>query len=143
MTWISTVAKYGFDPHNRDVIEEEVAAIPTDIIHVGWSEKEVAHAICCEDVPGEWTVERYTVKVCTDSTILAPVEPETIRFGSLWCSHDNGGLRAIKARMPCTDPLLSRDGRYCTEKSKSATRTTPRASRPVYGGGSYGGRSVN
>ena len=117
----------GFDPHNRDCIEEEVSAIPADIIHIGWSEKEAAHAICCEDVPGEWTVEEHNVKVCRDSTVLAPVEPKSIRFGSLSCSHNNGGLRAIKARMPSTEPRLSLDGRYSVEKSRSATLSTPLA----------------
>ncbi len=110
----------GFDPHNRDVIEEEVSAIPADIIHIGWSEKEAAHAICCEDVPGEWTVEEHNVKVCRDSTVLAPVEPKSIRFGSLACSHNNGGLRAIKARMPCTEPRLSVDARYSRDPRYAA-----------------------
>ena len=52
----------GKDPANRDIVEEEVAALPVDIAAVGFHAKHADHAICAEDLPGQWTVENTMKK---------------------------------------------------------------------------------
>ena len=47
---------------------------------------------------------------------IGQVEVDSIKFGSLACSHNNAGLRAINARMPCSNPKMSEDGAYSPEK---------------------------
>ena len=99
----------GFDPVNRDGEggnAQEVLLLASDIAFVGWSWSETSHAICCEALPGDKTVEEFNKKLCADSG-LAPVEEDSIRFGSLSCGHTNMALRAIAAGVPSECPLLS------------------------------------
>ena len=108
----------GKDPANRDIVEEEVAALPADIAMVGFHAKHCEHAVCAEDLPGEWTVEKHNEEIVKGSKVLAPVEKNTIKYGSLACSHSNQSMRAIVAGMPCTDEKLSVDGVYSLERMK-------------------------
>lgn len=101
---------------NREVMEHEVPGLMSDISFVGWSARQLTHALASEEEPGRKTIEEHNIRITRGSKILAPVEPNTIIFGSLSCSHCNQGLRAIKAKMPCTDPAMSEKGVYSTAK---------------------------
>ena len=108
----------GKDPANRDIVEEEVAALPSDIAGVGFHAKHAEHAICAEDLPGQWAVEKHNEEMVKGSKVLAPVEKNTIKYGSLACSHNNQSMRSIVAGMPCADEKLSVDGVYSLERMK-------------------------
>ena len=102
----------GFDPENRGGEggnPQEVLLLASDIAFVGWSWLETRHAICCEVKPGDKTVEHFNRDLCEGSG-LAPVEEDSIRFGSLSCGHTNMGLRAIAASVPSDCPLLGEGG---------------------------------
>ena len=108
----------GFDPSNRSGLggnTGEVLLLAADIAEVGWSWAATSHAVCIEVSPGDVEVERFNAKLC-DGTGLAPVEQDSIKFGSLSCGHTNMGLRAIAAGVPSSDPLLSADGRMCLSR---------------------------
>jgi hypothetical protein len=102
----------GFDPSNRDGEggnTKEVLALAEDILSLGWSWAATAHAICVEVTPGDQSVEEFNRALCKDSG-LAPVEPDSIHFGSLSCGHTNMGLRAIAAGGPSDSAALSENG---------------------------------
>ena len=108
----------GFDFANRDGEggnAQEVLLLASDIAAVGWSWQETAHAVCVEAPPGDRTLEEFNRSIC-DGCGLAPVEPDSIRYGSLSCGHTNMGLRAIAASVPSECPLLSQDGRLSVAK---------------------------
>jgi len=108
----------GVDPCNRDSAGcnvEEVSLLMADIAFMGWSWDLCAHAQCVEIIPGDTEVEEFNRRLAAGVN-LAPVEPNSILFGSLACGHTNLGLRAIQARIASEHPLLSRDGKLCVEK---------------------------
>ena len=108
----------GFDPVNRDGEggnAQEVLLLATDIACVGWSWQETRHAMCVEILPGDLAVEKFNRQLC-DGVGLAPVEPHSIRFGSLSCGHTNMALRAIEASMPSECSFLSEGGRFSLRK---------------------------
>ena len=112
----------GWDPINRDGEggnSQEVMLLASDIAFIGWSWAETSHAICCEEEPHKHEVEAFNKRLCLESG-LAPVEPYSIRFGSLSCGHTNMALRAIAASMPSSCPLLSEGG--CLSLAKLQTR---------------------
>ena len=107
-----------WDPINRDGEGGnplEVLLLASDIAYVGWSWNECAHATCCEVPVGDKTIETFNQRLCAGSG-LAPVEEDSIQFGSLSCGHTNQALRAIAAEVPSDCPLLSRDGRMSLAK---------------------------
>ena len=107
----------GMDPANRDKAggnAQEVVALIGEIGKVGWSWAAVAHATCVEVIPGDRTVEEFNKRLA-DNVNLAPVDQDSIRFGSLSCGHTNLGLRCIVAAVKSDDEHLSRDGRFCLE----------------------------
>ena len=106
----------GFDTSNRKIMAADIPDLMNDIFEVGWVWSECAHAVCAEEAPGSTAVEKYNKEAAEGSTILAPIECDSIKFGSLACSHNNAGLRAINARMPCDTPKMSEDGKYDPEK---------------------------
>ena len=108
----------GFDPVNRDGEggnAQEVHLLASDIAFVGWSWKETTHAVCVEVEPGTKDVEVFNRLLCA-GVDLAPVEENSIHFGSLSCGHTSMGLRAIAAAMPSTCALLSENGRLSLTK---------------------------
>ena len=108
----------GFDPVNREGKggnAQEVLLLASDIAFVGWSWAETSHAMCVETLPGDLTVEQFNRQLC-DGVGLAPVEHNSISFGSLSCGHTNMALRAIGASMPSDCPLLSEGGRFSVHK---------------------------
>lgn len=108
----------GFDPANRDGEGgncQEVLALAEDIASVGWAWRETSHALCVEVVPGDSSVEAFNRQLCEGSG-LAPIEPDSIHFGSLSCGHTNMGLRAIAAGVASDSPLLSEDGKLSLAK---------------------------
>jgi hypothetical protein len=108
----------GFDPCNRDGMgghAQEVFLLASDIAFVGWSWAETSHALCVETLPGDKSVEDFNRRL-SDGVGLAPVEKDSIHFGSISCGHTNYGLRCIAASVASTCPLLSDCGRMSLEK---------------------------
>ena len=102
----------GVDPANRaseGVNTIEVGLLAGDIAEVGWSWAACAHATCIEQAPNDSSIEEFNVALASGSA-LAPVEPGSIRFGSLACSHTNMALRAIAAGCASNNALIS-DGK--------------------------------
>lgn len=97
----------GGSPNAVFTLMERIAA-------TGWSWDKCSHATCIEAVPGDDTLYEFNEKVCRD-TGLAPVERNTLMFGSLSAGHTNMGLRALAARMPSTLPYLSDGERFCVD----------------------------
>ena len=89
--------------------------LASDIAFIGWSWPATAHALCVEIQPNDLTVENFNMELVA-GTDLAPVEKNSLHFGSLACGHTNCALRAIAAGGPSSCPLLSEDGRYSLEK---------------------------
>ena len=107
----------GWDPANRHGEGGNAAAVfdlMGKIGFAGWSWEECSQALCVEAGPGNKAIEEFNRRVC-GGTDLAPVEVDTIIFGSLACGHTNMGLRAIAAGMPSDHPLMSVDGRFSVE----------------------------
>jgi hypothetical protein len=108
----------GFDPSNRDAVGgnvQEVHLLASDIAFVGFSWSECSHALCCEVMPGDDSVERFNSMI-SHGVDLAPVLANSIMFGSLSCGHTNYGLRALAAGVPSACPLLSEDGKMSLSK---------------------------
>lgn len=97
----------GGSPNAVFTLMERIAA-------TGWSWDKCSHATCIEAVPGDDTLHEFNEKVCRD-TGLAPVEKNTLKFGSLSAGHTNMGLRALAARMPSTLQYLSDGERLCSD----------------------------
>jgi hypothetical protein len=110
----------GFDPVNRDGEggnNQEVLLLASDIAFVGWSWAETKHALCVEVIPGDKAVEKFNRVLSEGADVeLAPVEEDSIHFGSLSCGHTNYGLRCIAAGVASTCPLLSDSGRMSVTK---------------------------
>ena len=107
----------GWDPSNRHGEGGSPNAVLTlmeRIGQMGWSWEQCSHAICIEATPNDNTLHAFNEKVCCDSG-LAPIEPDSLRFGSLSAGHTNMGLRAIAARMPSSLPRLSDGTRFCVD----------------------------
>ena len=81
----------------------------------GWSWRECNGSICVEVGSEQEAQEKFNRRLCRDNA-LPPVPRNSLLYTSLAGGHTNMGLRAIGARMPNTDPLLSQDGKYCPEK---------------------------
>ena len=52
-------------------------------------------------------------------TDLAPVERDSIRYGTLSCGHTNKILRAMAASMPSTVAHVTEGGRYCMARIRT------------------------
>ena len=103
----------GLDPCNRDGIGasvQEILPLAHSIAFAGFNWNLCSHAVCVEVSPHNSDVEDFNVKLAA-SGHLAPVVPNSIKFGSLACGHNNMGLRAIAASMPTDSVLLGRNGK--------------------------------
>ena len=89
----------------------EVALLASDIVEDGWSWGMVSHATCIEERPGASVLQEFNEKLVA-GTDLAPVEPDSIKYGSLSCGHTNCILRAMAASMPATTPHVTENGCY-------------------------------
>ena len=98
----------GFDPGGN---AQEVHLLAEDIAHLGFSWQECSHALCIEVVPGDKTVEIFN-ELLSDGALmpLAPVEPDSIIFGSLAAGHTNQCLRCIDSGVASSSDVLSVDG---------------------------------
>lgn len=110
----------GWDPSNRDAQggnAQHVHELASDIAFVGWSWPETDDALCAEIVPGDKEVEQLNQKLVEDSEPeLAPVEADSIHFGSLACGHTNQALRCVQAGVASSCPMLSQDGHMSLAK---------------------------
>ena len=77
-----------------------------------------SHATCIEERPGANVLPDFNGKLVADSD-LAPVEPESTRYGSLSCGHTNMILRSMKALMPANIPTATENGRYDMARIRS------------------------
>jgi hypothetical protein len=113
-------SQVGFDPVNRDGEggnSQEVLLLASDIAFVGWSWPETKHALCVQVIPGDLKVEKFNRVLSEGADVeLAPVEEDSIHFGSLSCGHTNYGLRCIAAGVASVCPLLSEGGRMSVTK---------------------------
>ena len=119
--WHARIAprEVGVDPENRDgygVNGADVHALGHDIAHLGWDWAEVKGAVCVEEAPASGHIRSFNEALATKSPDLAPVEPETLRYGSVASSHTNMFLRAVAAGVASEDPYCSRDGRLSLDK---------------------------
>lgn len=112
----------GFDPCNRNGEGGNplnVLALASEIAACGWSDAEVNKAICAEVVPQDDAIEKFNRKLSTDSG-MAPVEQNSIFYGSLACGHTNYVLRCIAAEVPSVCEYLAENG--CMSVTKLARR---------------------
>jgi len=83
----------GWDSLNRHGEGGSPSAVFTlleRIAATGWSWDKCAHATCIEAAPGDLSLHAFNERLCRD-TGLAPVEPNTLKFGSLSAGHTNMG----------------------------------------------------
>jgi hypothetical protein len=121
----------GFDPSNRDDTggnAQEVHLLAEDIAHLGFSWQECSHALCIEVVPGDKTVEIFN-KLLSEGALmpLAPVEPDSIIFGSLAAGHTNQCLRCIDSGVASCSDVLSVDGYMSVEHLRKRDKEFARA----------------
>ena len=96
----------------------EVALLAGEIVQDGWSWQMTSHATCIEERPGAGVIQDFNEKLVA-GTDLAPVQPDSIRYGSLSCGHTNQILRAMGASQPATIPHATEHGRYCMGRIRS------------------------
>lgn len=107
----------GWDSLNRHGEGGSPSAVFTlleRIAATGWSWDKCAHATCIEAAPGDDSLHAFNERLCRD-TGLAPVEKNSLMFGSLSAGHTNMGLRALAAKMPSNLKYLSDGERFCLE----------------------------
>ena len=110
----------GVDPSNRDgygVNYEDVHGLGRDIANIGWSWEETSKAVCIEEAPTSLMIQEFNMALAQTDR-LAPVQPDSIRFGSVACSHTNMVLRCMAAGVPSDDDVLADDGRLSLSKLK-------------------------
>ena len=110
----------GVDPSNRDgygVNYEDVHGLGRDIANIGWSWEETSKAVCIEEAPTSLMIQEFNMALAQTDR-LAPVQPDSIRFGSVACSHTNMFLRCMAAGVPSDDDVLADDGRLSLSKLK-------------------------
>jgi hypothetical protein len=86
----------------------------------------VKWATCVELSSEDSWIEKKNMELAA-ATGLALVEPGSLKFASLACSHTNAGLRAINARLPSQCRLLSEDGHLSIEKLQRCDEKMARA----------------
>jgi hypothetical protein len=108
----------GVAPSNRDgygVNAEDVHSLGHDIAFMGWSWSEVSKAICIEEQPGATYIEDFNTKLTESSELLPPVVKDSIRYGSISCSHTNMFLRSMAHGVKSSDDLVSVGGKLSLE----------------------------
>ena len=70
-----------------------------------------------------WSMDGLVIQVFNEKLVagadLGPVEPDSIRYGSLSCGHTNKILRAMAASMPSTVADVTENGRYNMPRIRS------------------------
>lgn len=126
---VSFHSEVGFDPANRHGAggnANEVLLLASDIAAAGWSWELCRHAVCIEAEPGSDALAAFNQRFGVAAG-LAPVEPDSLRFGSLACGHTNMGLRAIAAGVASDCPLLSEGGRLSIDKLQKCDKEYAKA----------------
>ena len=83
------------------------------IVELNWNNDMCSHAICVELAPGDRTDELVFRKGCEDACLDFPeVEPGSLKFVSLACSHTNCGLRLIVCRCASSNERLATEKEY-------------------------------
>ena len=103
----------GVHPSNRDgygLNAEDVHALGRDILAMGWSWNEVQKAVCMEQSPTAKDIEEFNARLASASSLLPPVTPDSIKYGSLSCSHTNMFLRCVAGGVASNDELLATSG---------------------------------
>ena len=102
----------GADPSNRDgygINAEDVHVIGHDIAFLGWSWKVAWGAVCVEETPGSTAIEDFNIALAAGSALMPSVTENSIKYGSLACSHTNMFLRCIADGVPSEDEYCSED----------------------------------
>lgn len=103
----------GIHPSNRGaygVNEESVHLLGSDIMEIGWCSERVVGGIAVEEDPLDRYIERYNIDIASASERLAPIEPMSLRAGTLTNGHTVLFLRALVYGVPSSAPKLSVDG---------------------------------
>ena len=108
----------GVHPDNRDgsgVLPSQVVELLSGIFALGWDEDEVK-AVCTEIGMMQRAASVFNEElVAAANGMLAPIA-EQLKFLSLWGSHTNQCLRALKCGQPHPDTSMTKDGKLCLEK---------------------------
>ena len=109
----------GVHPENRDkygLNTENVHGLGKDILRMGFSGDLCAQALAIEAADGGKAFEVFNDTLVKGNVRLAPVEPGSLKFASLACSHTNAFLRCIAAGCPSDDKYAAENGRFCVSK---------------------------
>ena len=103
----------GFSDINRDGMMEN-AHDAMDLISIigdaGCSLEEMKHTTMEEEEPSCRKFEALNAEMAADNPNMAPVAPDSIRFGSLAGGHTYQGFRAFHAGLEHPDERFTRDG---------------------------------
>ena len=75
-----------------------------------------AQALAVEEAPDSKAIQVFNEELASKNDMLAPVVADSIRYGSLACSHTNQFLRCVLASVPSDDDILSEGGRLSLAK---------------------------
>ena len=107
------IRSVGCDPANRDgfgLSGENVHALGSDIVFMGFSWGEVRQPVCIEEAPGSSFIAQYNVDLVSGSPLLPQVLPDSIRYGPLSCSTTHMFLRCVEEAMPSDMSGIIADG---------------------------------
>lgn len=112
----------GVHPKNRDgcgLNYEDVHGLGHDIACLGWSWEEVGKAVAVEEEPGSACIEDFNRRLAEGNSKLPAVIPDSLKYGSLSCSHTNMFLRCMASAVESQDEMLSTDGKLDLSKLRS------------------------
>ena len=118
LAWVQRIRPMpvGVDPSNRDglgVNAEDVHTLGSAIISLGWSWQQVGSAVCIEEAPDSSLIVDFNKSLGHGCDLLPNGSAlESIRYGSVACSHTNMFLRCLASA--CVSPGKSEaaeDGR--------------------------------
>ena len=116
LAWKQKMVPRNLSPHpcNRGgygVNVESVHTLGADIAQVGWCWEALgSSSLCVEDCPQSKYIEEYNKALCATTDLLAPIEPCTIKAGTLTNGHTVLFLRALAAGTKTASEILSVNG---------------------------------
>jgi len=111
--------RVGWSPRNRDEYggsASQAMDLISIIVHEGCSPEKMKDALLEQEAPGQRTIEEFNRLQAMDNPLMAPVEPNTIDYGSLACGHTYQGFRAFLAGLPHEDERCTVDGKLSLDK---------------------------
>ena len=90
----------------------------SEIVHFGFSLPKMADALMEQERPGGHDIEKHNKDMAIDNPLMAPVEDNSIEYGSLAAGHTYQGFRAFIAELEHPDDLVTVNGKLSLEKLK-------------------------